>query len=231
MFSKIKYVLFDYSDKFKDDFWSLFTKTALLLIAGIIMFALSGINDTLGSIGAFALLIFGLIWGREIVGLIPPPSFVSNFVIRMFWIMFSFMLSFIVGFIYFAWCVVKIVICYIKGNTVNNVNTPIVENKNSNFERYKKFVAESNDESKLDKMHDDLLCYVLEIPSPIPVAALIDSNYDRKLDEEAKAQYRAFCKRPLPNGELYGCRTYGEAQEMNRVVVKRSEELDKMNQN
>lgn len=39
MFSKLKYILFDFSDNFKNDYLSLTKKTIIFLVAGIIMFS------------------------------------------------------------------------------------------------------------------------------------------------------------------------------------------------
>ena len=45
MFSKLKYILFDFSDNFKNDYLSLTKKTIIFLVAGIIMFSFKNSID------------------------------------------------------------------------------------------------------------------------------------------------------------------------------------------
>lgn len=65
MFSKLKYILFDFSDNFKNDYLSLTKKTIIFLVAGIIMFSFKNSNNTVYTIGCFAIIIFGFLWGYK----------------------------------------------------------------------------------------------------------------------------------------------------------------------
>lgn len=56
MFSKLKYILFDFSDNFKSDYLSLTKKTIIFLVAGIIMFSFKNSNNTVYTIVALQLL-------------------------------------------------------------------------------------------------------------------------------------------------------------------------------
>lgn len=77
------------------------------------------------------------------------------------------------------------------------------------------------DAEQLNQMHEELLTYVGKMPFPVPLPGSPMSN------EEAVAQYKEFCQKALPNGVRYGCHTYGEAKELNKLVVKRLDELEK----
>ncbi len=68
-------------------------------------------------------------------------------------------------------------------------------------------------ESELEKMHEELLTYVQH--RPVPTEGV---DYMKVLREhEMKA---------IAGGGIYGCTTYGEAESMNKAIVKRLDELD-----
>lgn len=115
MFQKIKYVLFDFSDGFKNNFMALFKKTAVLLVIGLIVCCLGSINETLSMIGGACLVVFGFLWGRDLVGtLVNLTSSINNFFFKFFAFIFTIAIALLVGFVYFLWCVIKIIIYYVK---------------------------------------------------------------------------------------------------------------------
>lgn len=125
MLNKIKYVLFDFSENFKNDFVNLFKKTAILLALGIILFLVGCISSSsdifaaIGSIGMILMVIFGFIWGRNFTSVTSLFQTIqrhnaNNIIINLFCIVFSFLFSLVIGFIYFIWCVVKMIIYTIK---------------------------------------------------------------------------------------------------------------------
>lgn len=89
----------------------------------------------------------------------------------------------------------------------------------NSFQQSCQAIQQTNVE-QLNQMHDELLTYVEEMPFPVAFPGSLMS------DEEVRRRYDAFCQKPLPNGERYGCRTYGEAEALNQLVVKRLDELE-----
>lgn len=77
-------------------------------------------------------------------------------------------------------------------------------------------------EEELDSIHDALIPFVNDIPFSVPLPGT------NQTIAEAQKNHEQFCKKVLPNGTVFGCRTYGEAEEMNRAVVHR---LDLINKN
>lgn len=121
MIEKIKYILFDFSDGFKNDFFNTFKKTIIFLIAGAVCLPLSGVNEVFSVIGGLGIVVFGFLWGREFVASISSfGNFMNNSIFKLFWIIFMFLIALTIGYIYFAWCVIKIIIFYIKKATKNN---------------------------------------------------------------------------------------------------------------
>ena len=114
MFSKLKYILFDFSDNFKNDYLSLTKKTIIFLVAGIIMFSFKNSNNTVYAIGCFA-IIFGFLWGINLANsLFSFTNISSNVMIRMTLKLIVFAISFIFGYIYFIWSTIKFIIFLIK---------------------------------------------------------------------------------------------------------------------
>ncbi len=73
---------------------------------------------------------------------------------------------------------------------------------------------------QLNEMHDTLLKYVEEMPLPcLP-------GLDEERQERMLKKYNAFKQKSLPNGPVYGCRTYEEANELNYLIVKLLDELE-----
>lgn len=76
-------------------------------------------------------------------------------------------------------------------------------------------------EEELDSIHDALIPFVNDIPFSVPLPGTNQTLAD------AQKRNAEFCRRPIPNGPIYGCRTYGEAEEMNKAVVRRLDVIDK----
>lgn len=123
MIQKIKYVLFDFSEDFKNNFMALFKKTAALLVIGLIVCCLGSINETLSMIGGGCLVVFGFLWGRDFVGtFFNLASSFNNFFFKMFAFIFTIAIALLVGFVYFLWCVVKVIVYYIKRSANSKKN-------------------------------------------------------------------------------------------------------------
>lgn len=65
---------------------------------------------------------------------------------------------------------------------------------------------------ELELMHRALLIFVRERPVPF------GGDYLQEL--------REFERKPIGNGGIYGCKTYGQACKMNEAIVERLSELD-----
>lgn len=117
MFSKLKYILFDFSDNFKQDYLSLVKKTIIILVAGIIMYAFGGQKGAIYTIGCIAILAFGLLWGINLIKMLYDAANVSsNYMVRFTLKFLLFVISFIFGYIYFVWSTVKFIIVLIKNS-------------------------------------------------------------------------------------------------------------------
>lgn len=115
MFSQLKYILFDFSDNFKQDYLSLVKKTIVILIAGIIMYAFG--KGAIYMIGCMAILVFGLLWGINLIKkLYGAANVSSNYMVRLTLKFSLFVISFIFGYIYFVWSTVKFIIVFIKNS-------------------------------------------------------------------------------------------------------------------
>lgn len=61
-------------------------------------------------------------WGRDFVGTIfNLASSINNFFFKIFAFIFTIAIALLVGFVYFMWCVIKVIVYYIK-RSVNNKN-------------------------------------------------------------------------------------------------------------
>lgn len=117
MFSQLKYILFDFSDNFKQDYLSLVKKTIVILIAGIIMYAFGEQKGAIYTIGCMAILVFGLLWGINLIKMLYGAANVSsNYMVRLTLKFLLFVISFIFGYIYFVWSTVKFIIVLIKNS-------------------------------------------------------------------------------------------------------------------
>lgn len=115
MFSKLKYILFDFSDDFKNDFLNTLKKSAAFLVVGIIALFLSEILEPASIIAGGCILIFGFIWGRSLISSLAIFGSISNnFIIRLFMVVIIYGISIAFGYIYFLWCFIKFIICLIK---------------------------------------------------------------------------------------------------------------------
>lgn len=117
MIGKIKYILLDFSEGFKNNFMALFKKTAILLIVGLALLPLNGVAEVFTLISGVCIVVFGFLWGRSFIGEVASfGNSINNFFFKIFWVIFMFATALVFGFVYFAWCVVKIIIYYIKKN-------------------------------------------------------------------------------------------------------------------
>lgn len=70
--------------------------------------------------------------------------------------------------------------------------------------------------SELNEMHDILLTYSIKYPVPIP--GISPEAYKQKIS--------AYRQTPIVCGGIFGCKTYGEAEQLNIAIVKRLDELE-----
>lgn len=117
MFAKLKYILFDFSDNFKNDFLDAFKKSVVFIVVGIIAGIVQAIADieVAGAIAGGCIVIFGFIWGRSLVSSLAILGNISkNFIIRMYLILLIYVIAICVGYIYFIWCLIKMIVILIK---------------------------------------------------------------------------------------------------------------------
>lgn len=115
MFSKLKYILFDFSDNFKNDFLNTLKKSIAFLVIGVIALLLSGVLDPASIVAGGCILIFGFLWGRSLISSLAIFGSISNnFIIKLFLVVFIYAISIAFGYIYFLWCFIKFIICLIK---------------------------------------------------------------------------------------------------------------------
>ena len=115
MFEKIKYILFDFSDNFKHDFLNTLKKSAAFFIIGIIAVTLKNSIEFAGFLGSLCIFIFGFMWGRSLINSLAILSTVSNnFMIRLTLTIVLYAIGIIFGYIYFLWCLIKMLIILIK---------------------------------------------------------------------------------------------------------------------
>ncbi len=115
MFSKLRFILLDFSDNFKNDFLSTFKKSIAFLIAGIIAYAFIDKFEYAYIIAAIGLFGFGFIWGRNLTtSLVNFSNITSNVVLKWTIMLIMFVIGTAFGYIYFAWCLIKMIIVIIK---------------------------------------------------------------------------------------------------------------------
>ncbi len=115
MFSKLKYILFDFSDNFKNDFLNNFKKSAVFLVVGIIALLLSEILESAGAVAGGCILIFGFLWGRSLIASLSILGGISNnIMIKWTILIFLYIIGIAFGYIYFLWCVIKMIVVLIK---------------------------------------------------------------------------------------------------------------------
>lgn len=123
MFSKLKYILFDFSDNFKNDFLDVFKKSVAFLVVGIIALIIYGFTnlEAAGIVAGGCELIFGFMWGRNLVSSLAILGSISNnFIIRMFLIVIIYAIAIVVGYIYFLWCLIKMIVIAVKNTKKEN---------------------------------------------------------------------------------------------------------------
>lgn len=222
MISKIKYVLFDYSNNFKNDFMKLFKKSIAFLIIGIIFFALNGVNETFGFIGSISLIIFGIMWCRNILVFLTGLSlFPKNVILKWTCMLIAFMICFCLGYIYFLWCSIKMLIIFVKKATKkdsNAVNDKITK-RSDEFYKYCNEIDKMS-YNELDEMHQKLAVIAMMIP--ILTLGLPGVENDQKLLTLEEAQRKELSDKD----KIYGCLTYGDAEELNHLILKKLESLE-----
>ncbi|MDO4154759.1 MAG: hypothetical protein Q4E21_07920 [Clostridia bacterium] len=115
MFSKLKYILFDFSDTCKNDILSETKRTIVFLIVGLIAFPFIGKSEWLGGIGGLCLCVFGFMWGRALVSsLAGLGSLIKNDMLKWMFIIIFFGVCVLIGFIYFVWCMVKLIVMAVR---------------------------------------------------------------------------------------------------------------------
>ena len=115
MFSKLRYILFDFRDNFKNDFLDLFKKSIAFLVLGIIMFPFADKSEVVGGIGGVLLFVFGFMWGRDLISSLAIfGSISSNIMIKWTILIFLYLIGIAFGYIYFLWCVIKMIVVLIK---------------------------------------------------------------------------------------------------------------------
>lgn len=219
MFEKIRYILFDFSEGFKNDFIAMFKKTVFFLVMAAICLPLSDVNEFFSLVGGFGMVAFGFMWGRSFVdSVLSFGNAINNFIFKLFWIILIFAISLVLGFAYFIWCVFKYIICLMKSK-------PQVSTKPINSRQISGFTTTLNNihagyysESELDAMHSKLLQYASQC-----VSSRFRMDEDGNLCSNNQAD---ISNTQLPPGvNLYGCVTYGDAEFLNAEIVKI---LDKM---
>lgn len=75
---------------------------------------------------------------------------------------------------------------------------------------------------QLEKMHNELRSYALEVS--LCVLGNVFAGHPSEINVHGKKQKQQ--NTPLPNGSLYGCRTYGDADKLNTAIVRELDERD-----
>lgn len=120
MFSKLRYILFDFSENFKSDFLNTLKKSAIFLAVGIIALFLSTVLEPASLVSTGCILIFGFIWGRSLISSLAILGSISNnFIIKWCILIFIYVVSIAFGYVYFLWCTVKFIIYLIKESAKN----------------------------------------------------------------------------------------------------------------
>lgn len=115
MFSKLKYILFDFSNNFKNNFLALFKKSIIFLIVGIVASIFSGTSEIIELISGGGIVIFGFMWGRNLFAdLLGFSNLSNNIVIKISILIFAFTIGIFAGYIYFVWCLIKTAIIFVK---------------------------------------------------------------------------------------------------------------------
>ena len=115
MFQALKRTLFDYSENCKADIVYLLKKTCAFLIVGLILSPFMERVEWLGLIGGICLIIFGFQWGRGLFGAVDfATSLTSNVVLKWTFLIIGFGIICCLGYIYFLWCMIKLLIIFIK---------------------------------------------------------------------------------------------------------------------
>lgn len=117
MFAKLKYILFDFSDDFVNDFLDAFKKSVIFLMVGIIAGIVQEVAsvEVAGAVAGGCMLVFGFVWGRSLVSSLAILGTISNnLMIRITLIVLIYAIAICVGYIFFLWCLIKIIVVFIK---------------------------------------------------------------------------------------------------------------------
>lgn len=115
MLSKLKYIFLDFSDDFKRDFISTLKKSVIFLIIGIVTLFISDSSGAVSLIKGLSFLIFGLFWCRDLVAALTAAVLLpKNIMIKLVLLLALYVVCLFIGYIYFLWCIVKMVVILIK---------------------------------------------------------------------------------------------------------------------
>lgn len=115
MISKLKYILLDFGNDFKNDFLNTLKKSIVLLIIGIAGFIFKEKADFMIIAAIIGLLGFGFIWARNLTSsLVNLSNITSNVVLKWTIFFITFTIGTIFGYIYFIWCLIKMIVVVIK---------------------------------------------------------------------------------------------------------------------
>lgn len=106
-----------------------------------------------------------------------------------------------------------------KNNSTLRYSNKVAQVQQNHSEEYIRIISNINSMSyeELDHMHEKLLDYVLKIPL---MDCYLPADIPRRNVEEFKRSL-------IEDGPIYGCYTYGEADELNKVIVNKLDHLDK----
>lgn len=115
MFRALKRTLFDYSEDYRADILYLLKKTLLFLTVGLVTFPFANQVEFLGYIGSLCLIVFGFQWGRGLLGAVDFATRLTNNVfLKWILLIIGFAVVSVLGYIYFTWCMIKLLIIFIK---------------------------------------------------------------------------------------------------------------------
>ena len=188
--------------------------TLLYLVVFGVIFAVASISSepTVAVIFAIAFIYFG--WKAlskitpEMFVIMPVGGWIAYFLIKGFLSLFLglFVAPFTIGKWLAGWISTKL--AYSLAHETKSMPENSNSMKKGIFSEYQAILESlsSKSEDELIEMHNRLLVYVRKSPVPMP-----GENY--------LAEQKKFENSPIEDGGIYGCKTYGEAMELNRFIV------------
>lgn len=118
MLRALKRTLLDYSEGCKEDILYLLKKTCAFLIVGLILSPFMERVEWLGGIGGICLIIFGFQWGRGLLGAVDfATRLTNNSFLKWTILIIGFGIVCCLGYIYFLWCMIKLLIIFMKNKS------------------------------------------------------------------------------------------------------------------